>query len=614
MNNKIYAFLIILMLITPVWAQTGEPAGKSRLLTPNIQTVVKEPADKSSLLIQNIQTAVSSKISYQGILKDSTGNPINATVNMSLQLYNASIGGSMLWSETKSVQVNRGLFNTNLGDVTPLNVAQFNQGLWLEIVVEGETLTPRQQLLGSPYAFSLIPGAKVSGGVWDPGLTVSNDWWHGIEGRSVDGDGVRGISTGGGIADNGVYGETSSTFYAEAGVYGRSTDIASGVIGTSTKGTGVYGEHTDPTFTSPGVYGKNTGSGAGVLGDSYDSYPGGAIVARNYGGGYGVEGISTNSYGGYFTGYDGVYSSSSGAYGYGLTGTSNYLGIYGSGNSYGGYFYSPDGYGLAAVSNGIDSWDDGINSYSNYGSGVYASSSNGYGLEVSSYGTDSWDDGINSYSDYGSGVYSYSNNANGVMGVSNGNWYYGGSFQSNNGDGLYARGAPVYGWAAYLDGTIYVNGDIWASGTKYFVEDHPTDPTKQISYISLEGGEAGVYVRGSAQLNNGVATVKLPEDFGLVANETGLTVQVTLTQEAKGLYVVSKSPTEIVVKELGGGTSSATFDYFVNGIRKGYENFTSIQDKDTKHSNPGVTQAQVKRTTADHKRNAEKPKKPTEGR
>ena len=101
-------------------------------------------------------------ISYQGKLLDSASAPVSSTANMTFRLYDFQTGGSSLWSETKNVQVTNGIFNTYLGDTAPLPVTQFNSALWLEIVVDGETLTPRQQLSGSPYAFSLAPGAVIS--------------------------------------------------------------------------------------------------------------------------------------------------------------------------------------------------------------------------------------------------------------------------------------------------------------------------------------------------------------------------------------------------------------------------------------------------------------------
>ncbi len=116
-------------------------------------------------------------------------------------------------------------------------------------------------------------------------------------------------------------------------------------------------------------------------------------------------------------------------------------------------------------------------------------------------------------------------------------------------------------------------------GTKNFIQDHPYDPKKEIVYVSLEGGEAGTYWRGTSQLQNGVAKVSLPEHFGLVTSEHGLTVQVTPRGDCNGLYVESSTPNEIVVKELMGGRSNVVFDYLVMGIRKGFESHQVIRDK-----------------------------------
>jgi len=87
--------------------------------------------------------------------------------------------------------------------------------------------------------------------------------------------------------------------------------------------------------------------------------------------------------------------------------------------------------------------------------------------------------------------------------------------------------------------------------------------------------------------------VELPEHFSLVTSSEGLTVQVTPTANCNGLYVASKLPTEIVVKELNGGTSDATFDYLVNGIRIGYEDYQPIQDRNEERRDPGLAPEHV---------------------
>ena len=124
---------------------------------------------------------------------------------------------------------------------------------------------------------------------------------------------------------------------------------------------------------------------------------------------------------------------------------------------------------------------------------------------------------------------------------------------------------------------LVVYGDLTVHGIKFFAQPHPEDPASVIAYAALEGPEAGTYIRGTAQLVNGEATIELPEHFALVTSAEGLTVQVTLLEDCNGLYVAEKSPGRIVVKELRGGTSNARFDYLVQGVRKGYESLAPVR-------------------------------------
>jgi hypothetical protein len=115
---------------------------------------------------------------------------------------------------------------------------------------------------------------------------------------------------------------------------------------------------------------------------------------------------------------------------------------------------------------------------------------------------------------------------------------------------------------------------------KSFVEEHPTNPNKQIWYACVEGPEAAAYERGSAQLVNGVAEVKFSEHFGLIVNPSTITIQLTPgSADSEGLAVVEKTATGFKVKELRKGTGTYTFDWEIKGVRKGYENFEVIRDK-----------------------------------
>jgi hypothetical protein len=161
-------------------------------------------------------------------------------------------------------------------------------------------------------------------------------------------------------------------------------------------------------------------------------------------------------------------------------------------------------------------------------------------------------------------------------------------------NGLYARGISLFGvdaagvaGGAYFQDTdsgkyayiAYGLEGISTNGTKTFVEPHPADPTLEIYYAALEGGEAGTYCRGSAQLTEGTAVVDLPEHFSLVTEEEGLTVQVTPRGDCYGLYVAEATTDRIVVKELRRGRSSVPFDFMVNGVRIGYGDYQVIRPK-----------------------------------
>ena len=130
-------------------------------------------------------TGVPPKVSYQGRLTDENGSPLDGTYSFTYGLYQVATAGSPLFTETKDIIVSDGLFDTSIGPSAlqaGMDPEWFTQPLWLEISINGEVLTPRQQLLGSPYALSLMAGAVVAGeltetvhgSVTDAVLTIAN--------------------------------------------------------------------------------------------------------------------------------------------------------------------------------------------------------------------------------------------------------------------------------------------------------------------------------------------------------------------------------------------------------------------------------------------------------
>lgn len=117
-----------------------------------------------------------------------------------------------------------------------------------------------------------------------------------------------------------------------------------------------------------------------------------------------------------------------------------------------------------------------------------------------------------------------------------------------------------------------VSADLHFGDSYYSRIPDPENKDSEFWYACPQGPEAAAYVRGTAELVNGKAEIKLPGHFAAVAAQTGLTVQVTpLSAESRGLAVVEKSTERIVVQELGGGNGSYEFDYLVTGVRRGME-------------------------------------------
>jgi hypothetical protein len=118
------------------------------------------------------------------------------------------------------------------------------------------------------------------------------------------------------------------------------------------------------------------------------------------------------------------------------------------------------------------------------------------------------------------------------------------------------------------------NGGTNYSGTKSFVEPHPTDASKTIKYISLEGPEAGTYFRGRGRFQRGLATISVPEDFRMVTADEGLSIQVTPIGDMATVAVMHIGLDRIVVK----GSRNVEFFYTVNGVRRAFAKHEPIAE------------------------------------
>ncbi|HVO73305.1 MAG TPA: hypothetical protein VMT35_04735 [Ignavibacteriaceae bacterium] len=352
-------------------------------------------------------------ISYQGIITDKSGNAKpDGQYNFTFRLYDAGSGGNILWSESKRLNVNKGLFATNLGDQVPFgNNIKFDKQYWLSTQVAPDPeLSPRTALTSVAYSISSINSDtanyakqfKINNGQVVQSINGLHDnlTMRAENGASVTTNGdtitiTASGGSGGGIAtiqntNNTIdiikpggptttvnvkvplslSGTGSSLFSATntgansigvlgkddqaggVGVWGQS-DANTGVYGLSTSGKGVWGQST----SSAGVYGISSNS-AGVYGQTSSSGLGAAGVRglNLAAGGIGVQGSA------YVENGIGVWGGSdvgTGVYGFSGSGTA----IFGEATG-----LSTVGVrGLANASGGVGLWGQSDNNTGVYG-------------------------------------------------------------------------------------------------------------------------------------------------------------------------------------------------------------------------------------------------------
>jgi hypothetical protein len=329
---------------------------------------------------------------------------------------------------------------------------------------------------------------------------------------------------------NGYYGPTPSTAADPFTV--SNTSGTSAIIGrnasTSNGAAGVLGQALGTIGVNYGVLGQSASTSFGAAGVHGEGSGGGQTI--------GVEGVCN-----------------------GGSPTSLCTGMAGRGRATGGYFTS-DGtagvglYGLAFGTSGLEFGVFGSEASLGFGSagvkGVdYSGSPASLGFAPA-------------------GVRGESKNGYGVLGLSQ---ILGIAGRLLDSSGMIAS-AGYLGYDTAV-GVFYSNG-LAGTGTKSFIEPHPTDATKLIKYVSIEGPEAGVYFRGRGQAHKGLATIEVPENFRMVASEEGLSIQVTPIGETANVAVLQIDLNRIVVK----ATRDVEFFYTVNGVRRAYPTWNPIQE------------------------------------
>ena len=354
-----------------------------------VQPAVADPAAPTGALSRIVTGSMTKTIGYQGLVTDTSGTPLDGTVNLNFELWDDETGGSLFGPDITrpGVPVEDGLFTTQLdlhGD------ALDGRALWLRVQVDGEWLEPRQPLLAAPYALTLAPEAFVYGDSTAPVLGLEN---------AGTGTALRATSTVTGVVG---IGQTGLSGRGDVGVYGGGLV---GVRGIAALGTGVEGEG-----DTAGVAGKSL-SGPGVKGESQLG--------------------------------DGVHGKTSGGFSAGVKGEGA-TGVFGLGALVGvsGTSPAPDGVGVMGIVN--EPGGTGVEGNAEFGTGVIGEGETGVtgtgsvGAGVEGNGPI----GIAGFGDGIAGVLGGSDGGTDSAGVSGENTGlgFGGHFTSAQALGMYAEG------------------------------------------------------------------------------------------------------------------------------------------------------------------------------
>jgi len=197
--------------------------------------------------------------SFQGLLTDTSGDPVaDNTYSTTFKLYTVPTAGSAIWTEVQSLLTSGGIYNVQLGSVTPFSGIDFTQPLWLGITVapDVDEMTDRTPLGGVPSALALALPFSGSADTPESAVQIVN---------AGGGNAVYGVNTGDGTAGAFVVDSETNT---NTGVYGQTNGTGSAVYGRNV-GTGTAGRFRidNPSSDAAALFVETNGTGMGILSD-----------------------------------------------------------------------------------------------------------------------------------------------------------------------------------------------------------------------------------------------------------------------------------------------------------------------------------------------------------
>lgn len=115
------------------------------------------------------QAEIPDRIHYQGYLTDQGGEPLDGNFSLNFTLYDEATDGNKLWNELQTISIAKGIFNVELGAITPLSVNYFADAQrYLEIRILNihstwEPLLPRLPMTSTGFTMHAADADTLEG-------------------------------------------------------------------------------------------------------------------------------------------------------------------------------------------------------------------------------------------------------------------------------------------------------------------------------------------------------------------------------------------------------------------------------------------------------------------
>ncbi len=138
------------------------------------------------------ESSVPPLINYQGMLTDANGNPMTGAKKLTFNIYDAAIGGNVVWGQQifDNVPLFNGRFNVILGSTDTkgklITEAFAEKNRYIGIKVDDNPeIAPRQQFLSTPYAIQTLHGGVPTGAILSYGGASAPNGFLECDGSAV---------------------------------------------------------------------------------------------------------------------------------------------------------------------------------------------------------------------------------------------------------------------------------------------------------------------------------------------------------------------------------------------------------------------------------------------